>query len=127
MSHIAHIKTSITNLNALKKAAKRLNGEFRENQKEFIYYSGQKGECEHAIHFNNCAYEIGVTKGEGKEFNLAWDPYNVGGLEKVVGKEMGLLKQYYALETAKQAAMVQGYTSIEKKQKDGSIKLVITV
>lgn len=126
MSHLSKIDVSITNLKALKKAVTKLGGEFKENQKEFIYYAGNKGKCEHAASFQNCSYELGIVKKDAKTFDLEWDPYYQGNLTKVLGNKAEKLKQQYAYFCAKDAALMQGFTTTEKVEKDGTIKLVIS-
>jgi hypothetical protein len=141
---MARIDLKITNLNVLKKAVQRLGGEFKEGQKNYKWYGkfmndyplpeGLKvedlGKCNHAISFPGKAqYEIGViqSKDNPKNYNLLYDFWNSGGLNKVVGENAGIIKQAYATEMAKHSAKMQGYTSVEKTKEDGTIELKIMV
>jgi len=144
MSHFSRIDLKITDLNCLKKAVKRLGGEFRENQTSYKWwgrYMGDSplpegltvndlGKCDHAISFPGKAqYEIGVVKSKTKpkNYELLYDYWQSGGLNQVVGQNAGLLKQAYGIEAAKTQALLSGYTTTERKEKDGSVKLVISV
>jgi hypothetical protein len=44
-----------------------------------------------------------------------WDFYSSGGLERIVGKGGGKLKQAYAAEATKRAARRSGYQVSEKR------------
>jgi hypothetical protein len=128
MSHLTKIEISISNIPALKKAIKKLGGEFKQDQKEFTFWMGQKGTCVHAASFPNCKFELGIVKGENKrEYGLEWDSFSTGGLSKVLGSQAEKLKQQYALFAAKDAAIAQGYTTTEKVLQDGTIQLSIAV
>lgn len=114
MSHLSRIDISITDLSALKDACKRLGLEFKENQTSFKWYGQENAKCDHAIHVPNARYEIGVTKN-GKSFELQWDNYQNGGLEKILGKSAGKLKQAYAVSKGILAAKKQGFLVREEK------------
>ena len=70
------------------------------------------GRCDHAIKAQDATYEIGVVR-KGKSYRLIWDYYQAGGLNKVIGKDGGLLKQAYAVEKAKLEARRKGYSVTE--------------
>ena len=141
MSHLTKIELEINDLNSLEKAVKRLGGELKRNQKVYKWFGmfmgdaplpvGVKkedlGNCDHAISFPNAQYEIGVVKTGSNKFELLYDYWSSGGLDRIVGKDAGLLKQAYALEVAKRQAINSGFTATEKKLQDGSIQLKVMV
>jgi hypothetical protein len=128
MSHIAKIECQINDLNTLKEACRRLHLEWRENQKTYAWYGRHVGDypipegfkiedmgkCDHAIHVPGASYEIGVVR-RGKSYELLWDFYYAGNLEKILGKGAGLLKQAYAVSKGILAAKKQGYSIREEK------------
>lgn len=151
MSHVATISISVTNLDDLAEAAKRLGGELCRGQTSFkwwgkwendydaadaAYRNGIKpedyGKCEHAIRFphnqTELGYEIGVVRRtDGKPgYSLVWDFIDSGLSRRVGGQDAGLLKQAYALSAARRTAMAQGYrVSGEKKLPNGKIQLLL--
>jgi hypothetical protein len=139
LSHIARIEIEIRDLEALKQACNRLGFHFMENQKHYLWYGKivgndplpegfteeDFGKCTHAIHVPTAAFEIGVVR-RGNAYHLMWDSWIGGGLQKAIGKDAGLLKQAYALESVKREARRKGYRYIEKKMKNG-IRLCLSV
>ena len=139
MSHISKIEIEIRDLEALKQACNRLGFHFMENQKHYLWYGkivGNNplpegfteedfGKCTHAIHVPTAAFEIGVVKKDNA-YQLMWDSWIGGGLQKAIGKDAGILKQTYALESVKREARRKGYRFIEKKMKHG-IRLCLSV
>ena len=109
MSHISKIELVINDLQCLKMACNRMGLEFRENQKSYRWYGkwiGNEpipqglipGECDHAIHVPNAQYEVGIICQEANNYSLHADMYFGGGLEPIIGKDAGLLKQAYGIE-----------------------------
>ena len=132
MSHISKIEVEIHSLEDLKQACKQLAFQFCENQKTHKWYGTSResenntdfGKCGHAIRVPGCKYEIGVVK-KGNLFNLLWDSYHTGGLEKRIGKDAGFLKQAYSVQRIKREARIKGYRVTQKKLKD-RIRLVLS-
>ena len=134
MSHISKIEVEINSLEDLKQACKELGFQFCEGQKTHIWYGTNKesenntetefGKCDHAIRVPKCKYEIGVIK-KGNHFNLLWDNYYTGGLEKKVGKDAGILKQAYSIQRIKREARLKGYRIVQKEVTNG-IRLVLS-
>jgi hypothetical protein len=128
MSHVAKITIEIQSLDALKAACKRLGLTFNMNQKTYAWYGRHVGDyplpegfkvedmgkCDHAIHVPGATYEIGVVK-KGNKYELLWDFYYSGGLEKILGKGGGKLKQAYAVSQGVLTAKKQGFLVTEKK------------
>ena len=129
MSHISKIEMKIKNLAALKRACEKMGLEFREDQQSFSWYGQNRERCDHAIHVPGASYEIRIVKSKTKanEFEMLWDSYSRGGLTNKLGQDGGLLKQAYAVEQTMQTAMNQGHMVTTQKQKDGVIRLVVTV
>jgi hypothetical protein len=139
MSHIAKIELVIKDLQSLKEACKRLGFEFMPDQKTYKWYGtwvgdapmpegiAQKdwGKCDHAIRVPGVEYEIGVVTRNGK-YLLLWDSYFRGGLEAKIGKDGGLLKQAYAVESIKKVARLKNYRLREVKTDQG-IRLTLCV
>lgn len=132
MSHISKIEIEIRDLEALKQACNRLGFHFMNNQKRYQWYGkwvGNEplpygiseedlGKCDHAIHVPAAAFEIGVVKRDNS-YILLWDSWIGGGLQKHIGKDAGLLKQTYALESVKREARSKKYRFTEKRMKHG--------
>ena len=138
MSHVSEIELKIKSFDALKAACARLGLEFVEGQKTYQWYGRfmgdyklpswlkveDLGKCQHAIKVPGASYEIGIVEREG-EIKLLWDFWQSGGLEYVLGKEGGRLKQAYSVEQAKRTARKAGYFVKEKVEADKSISLTM--
>ena len=138
MSHIAKIELEINDLESLKTACKKLGFDFMENQKTYLWYGTWMGDtplpeginvedlgkCTHAIQVPAAAYEVGVVK-KGSKYNLMWDYWIGGGLEKHIGKNACKLKQAYTLEQIRKGARLKGYLIHETKTKNG-IRVALT-
>jgi hypothetical protein len=128
MSHVSAIELEIKDLDALKAACERLGLKWQEGKTTYRWFGTWMGDypmpegftvedlgkCNHAISVPKAAYEIGVVIRNVKT-TLLWDFWESGGLEKVLGKRGGKLKQAYAVETAKRAAKKAGYRVQEKR------------
>ena len=139
MSHVAKIELEIQDLETLKQACQRLNLEFVENQETYRWYGKYMGDsplpegftpedlgkCHHAIRVEGASYEIGVLHRQGK-YQLLWDSWQSGGLERVLGPGAGRLKQAYAIERVAKEARLKGYRLTEK-QMNKTVQLVLTV
>src|SRR5437016_6251552 len=97
MSHVAAIKTEITDLEALKRACDELGLTFKEGQTTYKWfgqwvndYHGEDaayksgidpkdyGKCAHAIGVPGSGYEIGVVKLPNGNFTLIYDFFGPG-------------------------------------------------
>lgn len=146
MSHVAEIEVEITDLDALDAACRRIGTlELVRGQTKYKWWGDSVGDyplpegftkedlgkCDHAIRVkgNAQAYEVGVVRARnGKQgYVLHWDFYDGGyGLEKEVGENCNKLRQAYAIEVAKKAAVRQRMSVREVQQADGSVRLVCT-
>ena len=110
MSHFSRVKTEITDLEALKKAASAM-GLRLESNTECRYYYGVKHK-EHVIKLPG-RYDVAIeSKGNGT-YDLKADFYG-GYVEEVIGhKGEDLLKQY-TIEKLKIEAKKNGYKVYDK-------------
>lgn len=140
MSHIAEIKIKARDLDVLDAAAQRLGGELRRGQRTHAWYGlfvgdspgiagvpeSEYGKCEHALHFPDARYEVGVVAArDGDGFDLRWDSWCEGGLAAVIGAGAEKLTQAYGIEAAKAEALRSGWACNEEQQPDGTVLLHI--
>ena len=137
MSHVEKIEIEIKSFDILKKAVERLGGSVL-NKKTYVWYGRHVGDypmpegfteqdlgkCDYALNFPGCRYEVGVVNRNGKS-QLLWDFYDRSLLIKL-GNGGGLLKQAYAVETAKAYAKKKRYRYKEQNV-DGKIQITINV
>ena len=138
MSHIAKIELEINDLEALKSACKAMGFDFMENQTTYQWYGKwvgdtplpqgveieDLGKCTHAIHVPAAVFEIGVVQ-KGSKYNLMWDYWIGGGLEKHIGKNACKLKQAYTLARIRKSAKQKGYLIHETRAQNG-IRVALT-
>jgi hypothetical protein len=143
MSHVVEVQLQVKDLDCLQAAAKRLGLVLNRNQTTYRWWGRSVGDypipegftaedlgkCEHAVSLPNDDhnFEIGVCRQKGaKHYTLLYDFFGYRGeaIEAKVGKACAKLKQAYAAEVAKKAAMKQGWAVREKVLEDGTIKLV---
>ncbi len=139
MSHVARIELEINDLDTLRAACKRLGLEFVQDQKTYAWWGTHVGDyplpegftaedlgkCHHAIKVPGAKYELGVVERNGK-YTLLWDFYSSGGLEQVLGKGAGRLRQAYAVERVRREAIRKSYRITETTSRQ-SIRLTITL
>ena len=141
MSHVATIDIEVKDLDALEEAVTFLGGELRRGQTSYKWWGRHVGDypvpagftvddlgrCEHAAHFAAAGYEIGVVRRrDGRPgYQLLWD-FIDGSLVRVVGKDACNLKREYARVVAKRQAERSGFRVLEQRQRDGSVRLVLS-
>ena len=139
MSHLAKIEIEIKDLSALKAACVRLGLEFVCDQKTYAWYGqhvgdypipegftvDDMGKCDHAIRVPGAKYEIGVVKRD-KQWLMMWDFWGSGGLERVLGRGAGKLKQAYAASKVVMEARRKGYLVNEQVTKNGGIRITLS-
>ena len=116
MSHISKIELQVNDLSILGSACARLGLELIRFRKNFKWY-GKEAPCDHAIRVPQAEYEIGVIDRNGL-YELNCDFYD-RNLERVIGKNGGLLKQAYAVEKTVIEARRKGYSVLERKTENG--------
>lgn len=138
MSHIAKIELQIKDLDTLRAACEQMSLQFMPDQRFYKWYgravadypipegfsAADMGKCDHAIRVPGASYEIGVVHRNGN-YLLLWDFYSEGGLERVLGKGAGRLKQAYSVERVRREAKLKGYHVQERKTEQG-IRMVLT-
>ncbi len=123
MSHISKIELEVKDLGILDQACARLGLKLIKDQKTFKWY-GKDGQCDHAVQVPGADYEIGVVNKKGL-YELNCDFYD-RNVEKVIGRQGGLLKQAYAIEMTKVEARRKGHSVIER-QTDNGIRLHVRI
>lgn len=151
MSHVAKVNIEVKSLDALRKAAKNLGLEWKENQTTYKWYGkwvndyGKEDAAYHhgikpedygknAVHAisvpgNDSAYEIGVVRRTDSDGNplegytLVWDFFANGyGMMDYVGdKGCGKLVAQYSREVMLEQAALQGYAASETIDEHGNI------
>jgi TPR repeat protein len=121
MSHISKIELEVRDLAVLGQACTRLGMKLIRGQRSFRWY-GKEAQCDHAIRVPGANYEIGVVYKSGL-YELNCDFYDPN-IEKVIGRQGGLLKQAYAVEKTMIEARKKGYSVLES-QTDTGIRLQV--
>lgn len=152
MSHVTQIKVApIKDLSALQQAVEKLGGQLILNKKTYKWYGrsvgdyalpkGVKkedlGKCEHVAKFPGINYEVGFAQGaEGEEglfprfdfWGSAGSEHDGNKLEKVIGKDAGLLMQAYSTYAAINAATAAGYSVMSHfTDAQGNVQLELSV
>ncbi len=134
-SHIVTASIDASDLDILDSACGRVGVKLNRGQTSFRWYSsgyGTNDKCAHAISVpnNRNAYEIGVIP-DGEKMTLKYDFFGDAGhaMSRLVGDDIGLLKQAYGVEAMLATVPTQSGHSLisELRQDDGSIRLEIEV
>jgi hypothetical protein len=139
MSHVSNIELHIKSLEALKAACKELGIIFRENRKTYKWYGSwigdhplpegmrmeDLGKCDHCIEVPGCTYEIGVIR-RNDQWQLIWDFWHKGGLQKKLGQNAGKLKQAYTAAAIRMEAKQKGYRVRQERVENG-IRMVLAM
>lgn len=136
MSHVSKIELVINDLATLKAACSRMGLTFLENQTTYKWYGSwasleprpegmTPGRCHHAIRVPQARYEVGVIRQEDQTYMLHADMWPGGGLEPIIGKNAGLLKQAYAVERVRKEAR-QKRMRVHEQVTDTGIRLILT-
>jgi hypothetical protein len=123
MSHISKIELEVKDLAVLSHACTQLGLELIRGKNRFKWY-GKNAPCDHVIKVPGAAYEIGVVKDK-HHYELNCDYYD-SGIEQVLGRQGGRLKQAYAVAKTKIEAARKGYSVLEKNT-DTGIRLHIRI
>jgi hypothetical protein len=111
MSHISKIELEVKDLVMLSQACASLGLTLIRGRKRFKWY-GDSALCDHVIKVPGAMYEIGVVR-QKDSYELNCDFYD-SGIENVIGRQAGLLKQAYAVAKTKIEARKKGYSVLER-------------
>lgn len=142
MSHVESVKTTITDLSALKAACTRMGVEFVEGKKAYRWFGRSVGDyplpagftkddlgkCDHVIKVPGTDYEVGVVKLKDKPgYTMLYDFWGPGqGLLKKFGTGLTKLVDNYSVEALKSKARAKGYLTTETTAPNGAIILKVT-
>lgn len=128
MSHITTVETKITDLEALKLAARELGASVSVGQTTWGYYAGQKGKCAHAIKMPGAgAYEVGVVQAPEGHFTLAYDFYGEGQVyRQAFGNNCQRLVQTYAKHAAVREFRKKGFRVQVMAEQNGHYRLQVS-
>lgn len=141
MSHVSSISIAITDLNALKLAAKELGANWIEGKKQYAWYGQhvgdyplpqgmteeQLGKCDHVISVPGVGYEVGVVRRADGTHTLAYDFYGPGrGLLKQFGEGLKKLVAAYSVHKTTLWARNKGYMVQRKTLNNGKTQLTVT-
>jgi len=143
MSHLSTIQLRILDLESLSKACEKLGAKLVRNvttHKWFGEWVGDTplpegmniediGKCNHIIKTNNAndrTYEVGVVKSKTHPgYDLFYDNWMGGyGLEAVLGKGLGKLKQSYTVEAILKKAKSQKNVVRIQESENGNKKRI---
>lgn len=122
MSHFTKIDTKITDILALLGACAELGLEIRSNAKARGYGSNQR-RGRYVIKLNG-PYDIAVNPGGNGEWELETDFWN-GHVEKELGRNLGRLRQGYAVHKTTAEAVKRGLRVRRKNLDNGRVRLAL--
>ncbi len=122
MSHFTKIDTKITDIPALLGACAELGLEVKSNTNARGYGSNRR-RGRYVIRLNG-PYDIAVNPGRGSEWELETDFWS-GHVEKELGKNLGRLKQTYAVRKTEAEARKRGLHVRRRSLSDGSVRLAL--
>ena len=123
MSHFTKIKTSLYNLETLKKSLSDLNLEWTSNETQIRGYQGQRHFAELVIKQEN-EHDIGF-KWNGKEYELVTD-LMFWSQSYSVDKFLNQINQRYAYNSILQVSEKEGFNFTKSENNnDGSLRLVL--
>ena len=124
MSHFTRVRTKLIDGNLIEDTLKELGLKFSRNNEAIRGWRGGTTTAEFRILSGDSSYDIGLDR-KGNSYELVADWYGIKSFsrEKLVGD----LNRTYALLGTKRTLERQGFKlSAETKQRDGSIKLVLS-
>lgn len=149
MSHVESVDVTVTDLDAVKAACKRLGVDFIQGKKTYNWFGQhvgdyplpkgmteeELGKCDHVVKVPGVNYEIGlVKKKDGKGYTLAYDfwgsskngGHDGGQLKARFGDKLQKFVDAYSVEALKRQALKKGYMCSEKVLPSGAIQLKVT-
>ena len=118
MSHVAKVDVKMTDAKALETACRRIGANFCG--KGFVKFYDETEVGGYVINIPGWKYNICVQS----DGTVAYDNYE-GEWGDI--SALNQLKQYYAVEVAKQEAVEQGYTYQEEELPTGVLKVTIEI
>lgn len=136
MSHLTCAAVTITDIDALEAATKRLQipevwkrdykdltFEFMRDQKRFKWYGSNYGNCDHAIRIQfdkNYTYEVGVVaRKDGTGWELQYD----SGMYPVLGYKASTLMALYSEEVCNKYAQDTGAIMEKEELPDDNLRI----
>ena len=124
MSHFTEIKTQIRDIEALRSACQELGLPLLQNAEARGYYEN-KTRGDYVIQLKG-PYDIALNRQPDGSCGLTADLWN-GHIEQEVGQGYGKLLQLYGVHKTMREARKKGHMVSRSQQKNGSIKLSISV
>jgi hypothetical protein len=141
VSHIARMQFRVNDLDALEACAAHVGMRLDRNRKNYRWYGrwvgdtplpeGVKledlGKCDCAlVPLTGNGYDIGLVWNEAEQsYDLRWDFYVRGGLERLVGEDGFKLSQEYNYETVRKAHETVGQEVYREVLPDGALKMYV--
>ncbi len=122
MSHFTRINVKITDIAALLGACAELGIEVQSNA-EARGYASNRRHGRYVIKLKG-PYDIAINPGTNGEWDLETDFWQ-GHVEKELGKDLGRLRQYYAVHKATAEAAKRGLRVRRTNLNDGRIRLAL--
>ena len=124
MSHFTEIKTQIRDIEALRSACQELGLPLLQNAEARGYYEN-KTQGDYVIQLKG-PYDIALNRQPDGSYGLTADLWN-GHVEEEVGPGYGKLLQLYGVHKTMREARKKGHMVSRSQQKNGAIKLSISV
>lgn len=124
MSHFTEIKTQIRDIEALRSACQELGLALLQNAEARGYYEN-KTRGDYVIGLKG-PYDIALNRQPDGSYGLTADLWN-GHVEQEVGPGYGKLLQLYGVHKTMREARKKGHMVSRSQQRDGAIKLSISV
>lgn len=117
MSHMVKVSgLKVTDLNALRVAARKLGAKVEESRATARYFAGKTYPCLLAVTLPDCQYDVAVNRAEDGTYFLSYDSFGLHGQR--LSKFVSQLKQEYAVESVRARAKRLGWTVTEKRVGD---------
>ena len=123
MSHFTKIDTKILDVTALLAACAELGFDVTENA-EARGYGSNRRRGRYVINLNG-PYDVAVNRTDAGEWELETDLWG-GHVEKELGKDLGRLRQTYAVQKTTAEARRRGLRVRRKNLGDGRIRLALS-
>ena len=129
MSHVRQQTSEYNDIDTLRATVAETPGlTWLEGQTTHAYWSGQQGECSHAIRVEGSRFEVGVVKQADNTYRLAWDNFGQQGqrIDEVLGRDGSRIRQsYQEKRIVRQVARQRGRVLSRTVLPNGEVKLVV--